>query len=56
MLHIVEGLNVKEVIQMNIALLLLAKRESLKGIFSERFETNLSCAKVMARNIRKTQA
>jgi hypothetical protein len=55
MLNITKKLNVKEVTQMNIALL-LAKRESLKDIFSEQFETNLLWEKVVARNVQKTQA
>jgi hypothetical protein len=48
MLHITKRPTIKEVIQMDIDLL-LAKIETLKDISSEQFERDLSWAKVVAR-------
>ena len=53
MLHNVEKPTVKEVIQMDIDLLLV-KKESLKDIISEQFETDLSWTKVVARKHKKS--
>jgi len=53
MLHITERPTLKEVIQMDIDIL-LAKIESLKDIISEEFETDLSWAKVVARKHKKS--
>jgi len=51
--HITERPTVKEVIQMDIDIL-LAQIESLKDIISEQFETDLSWAKVVARKHTKS--
>jgi hypothetical protein len=53
LLHVTKRLTVKEVIQMDIDLL-LAKIESLEDIVSEYFETDLSWAKVVARQHKKS--
>ena len=53
MLHITNRLTIKEVIQMDIDILLV-KIESLKDIISEQFETDLSWAKVTARKHKKS--
>ena len=53
MLHIAERPTIKEVIQMDIDLL-LTKIEVLNDIISEHFETNLSWAKVVARKHKKS--
>jgi len=54
MLHIAERPTIKEVIQVDIVLLLLAKIELLKDIISEQFETDLSWAKMVARKHKKS--
>jgi len=51
--HITERPTIKEVIQMDIDIL-LAQIESLKDIISEQFETNLSWAKVVGRKHKKS--
>jgi len=53
MLHITDRPTIKEVIQVDIVLL-LAKIELLKDIISEQFETDLSWAKMVARKHKKS--